>query len=98
MLNYDFDAVNVIYWHSFASVVVSQIVAGVRQQIKVCDYCFFESKASIFFFSSSAFGGEKARANNVLSRVLNAVGEKCATFPDRTVRNITTDSLQIDEF
>ena len=29
--------------------------------------------------------------------VLNAVGEKCATFLDRTVRNITTDSLQIDE-
>ena len=29
--------------------------------------------------------------------VLNAVGEKCATFLDRTVRNVQTDSLQIDE-
>jgi IS1 family transposase len=29
--------------------------------------------------------------------VLNTIGEKCATFLDHTVRNIKTDSLQIDE-
>jgi transposase-like protein/IS1 family transposase len=29
--------------------------------------------------------------------VLNTVGEKCAAFLDRTVRNIQTESLQIDE-
>jgi IS1 family transposase len=29
--------------------------------------------------------------------VLNTVGEKCAAFLDRTVRNVTTGALQIDE-
>src|SRR5208282_1577755 len=29
--------------------------------------------------------------------VLESIGEKCASFLDRTARNIKTDSLQIDE-